>query len=122
MIRALRTGLRTAHLLAFAALYGGHVYGVAAGELDGAWVATLVTGAALMGVDLVREPVFLVQVRGTATLIKIGLLAAVQAVPSAALPLLTLAAVIGAISSHMPSRYRYWSLAHGRVVGSRDKG
>jgi hypothetical protein len=122
LIRALRTGLRTAHLLAFAALYGGHVYGVAAGDLDGAWVATLATGAALMGVDLVREPVFLVQLRGTATLVKIALLVAVQAAPSAALPLLTVAAVIGAVASHMPGRYRYWSLAHGRIVGSRDKG
>jgi len=102
VIRWLRTGLRTAHLLAFAALYGGHVYGV--DGPDGAWTATLVTGAALMAVDLVREPVFLVQVRGLATLVKIGLLVAVQAWPGAALALLTPAAVIGAVSSHMPGR------------------
>ncbi len=122
MIRALRTALRTAHLLAFGALYGGHIYGVPVGALEPAWVATLVTGAALMSLDLLREPIFLVQVRGWATLTKIALLVAVQAAPGAAITLLTLAAVIGAVSSHMPGRYRYWSPIYGRVVGSRDKG
>jgi hypothetical protein len=122
LIRALRTTLRTLHLLAFAALYGGHLYGVAAPDLESAWIATLLTGAALMGVDLVREPVFLVQLRGWATVVKIGLLVAVQAAPGAAVPLLTTAAVLGAVSSHMPGRYRYWSVLHGGVVGSPDKG
>ena len=35
--------------------------------------------------------------------------------------LLTVAAVIGAVSSHMPGRYRYYSLLYRRVVGSREK-
>ncbi len=121
-VRALRTALRTAHLLAFGALYGGYVYGVSAGALEPALGATLVSGALLMALDCLAEPVFLVQVRGLATLTKIGLLVAVQATPSVAVPLLTCAAIIGAVSSHMPGRFRYFSLVHGRAVGSREKG
>jgi len=121
-VRALRTALRTAHLLAFGALYGGHVYGVSAAALEPALGATLVSGALLMALDCIAEPVFLVQVRGLATITKIGLLVAVQATPAAGVPLLTCAAIIGAVSSHMPGRYRYFSLMHGRPVGSRDKG
>lgn len=121
-VRWWRTGLRTAHLIAFGALYGGHVYGIPSEELAPALVATVGTGAALMGLDVVRAPIWLVQVRGAATAVKIALVGLAGALPSAALPLLTLTAVIGAVSSHMPGRWRYHSLWHGRVVGPREKG
>ena len=119
--RALRTGLRTLHLIAFGALYGGHVYGVAADRLDPA-AATVATGGALMLLDAAVSPISLIQVRGLATFSKIALVVAASLRAELALVLLTLAAVIGAVSSHMPGRWRYHSVWHGRVVGSREKG
>jgi len=121
-IRWWRTGLRTAHLIAFGALYGGHVYGIPSEELSPALAATIGTGAALMGLDIVRAPIWLVQVRGAATAVKIALVGLAGAFPSSAVPLLTLTIAIGAVSSHMPGRWRYHSLWHGRVVGPREKG
>ncbi len=121
-LRLWRTLLRTAHLLAFGVLYGGHVHGIAAERLAAALTATVGTGTALMALEAVRAPVWLVQVRGVATLVKIGLVVLAQAQPAAAVPVLTLTIVIGAVSSHMPGRWRYHSLLHGRVVGPRDKG
>ena len=120
--RALRTTLRTLHLLAFGALYGGHVYGAPAEPLAQALIATVATGAALMLLDALREPVFLLQIRGLATLVKIALAALVPLAGALSVAVLTLAAVLGALSSHMPGRYRYYSVYHGRVVGSREKG
>jgi hypothetical protein len=120
--RALRTALRTAHLLAFGALYGGQVYGVDAERLAPALTLTAATGMALLLLDVVREPVTLVQVRGVASLVKIGLALAFAFAASQRLTLLTVAAVVGAASSHMPGRYRYYSLLHRRVVGSQEKG
>jgi len=55
-------------------------------------------------------------------LLKIGLVVLAQARPVLAVPLLTLTIAIGAVSSHMPGRWRYHSLLHGRVVGPREKG
>jgi hypothetical protein len=121
-VRTWRTLLRTAHLVAFGTLYGGHVYGVAETRLEGALIATVATGGAFMVFEIYRAPIWLVQVRGVATVAKIVLLAVAGAIPQVAVPLLTLVIAIGALSSHMPGRWRYHSLRHGRVVGPREKG
>lgn len=120
--RALRTGLRTAHIIAFGALYGGHVYSVAAERLEPALIATVATGAALMALELYRAPVWLVQVRGAATIAKLALVASVALLWEWRVALLTLVAVIGVVTSHMPGRYRYYSLFHGRSVTDWEKG
>jgi hypothetical protein len=120
--RALRTGLRTGHLLAFGALYGGQVFGVAPERLVPALAATVGTGLVLLLLDAVREPAAFVQLRGLAAFAKLSIVIAVSLSWSLATPLLTLAAVLGAVSSHMPGRYRYYSVFHGRVVGSQHKG
>jgi hypothetical protein len=121
-VRALRTTLRTAHLIAFAALYGGHVYGVTPDGLRPALLATLATGGALMGLEVYRAPVWLVQIRGLATFGKILLVASVALWWEARLALLTLVLVVGSVTSHMPSRWRYYSLVQGRTVGEEEKG
>ena len=121
-VRAWRMLLRTAHLVAFGALYGGHVYSIPETRLQGALIATVATGGALMAFEIYRAPIWLVQVRGVATMAKILLVAVAGAIPQLAVPLLTLVIAIGALSSHMPGRWRYHSLRHGRVVGPHEKG
>jgi hypothetical protein len=64
----------------------------------------------------------LVQVRGVATFLKLGALAAIGLTPDWTVALLTLALVIGSISSHMPGRWRYHSVLHGRVAGLTERG
>lgn len=121
-VRALRTTLRTLHLIAIAALYGGHVYGVASERLVPALVASVATGLAFMALEVLRAPVWLVQVRGAATLLKVALVASIPLVWDARVPILTAVIVIGAVTSHMPGRLRYHSLLHGRVVNPREPG
>lgn len=121
-IRALRTGLRTAHLLTFAALYGGHVYDVAPERLHGALAGTVLTGLVLAAIDVVRNPIWLVQVRGLATIAKVLLVALVPVCWAWRLWLLTATVIVGGVSSHMPGNYRYYSMLHRRVVGGQDRG
>ena len=85
-------------------------------------IATVATGGAFMGLEIYRAPVWLVQVRGLATLVKLALVVGVAAFWPLRVPLLTLALVIGAVTSHMPSRWRYYSLLHVRAVGPQEKG
>jgi hypothetical protein len=120
--RALRTSLRAVHVVAVAALYGGHVFAVEAERLVPAVVAAVATGAALMAFEIYRAPVWCVQVRGAATFAKIALVAGVGVFWSWRVPLLTIAMVVGVVTSHMPGRWRYRSLLDGRVVGSPEKG
>ncbi|MBI4515591.1 MAG: hypothetical protein HY699_07225 [Deltaproteobacteria bacterium] len=121
-VRAVRIALRTAHLLAFGALYGGHIYDVAPQRLSAALWATVATGAALMAVEMYRSPLWLMQVRGLAAMAKIVIVAAVAVNWELRVALLSAAVIIGGISSHMPGRLRYYSIAHGRVVGSQEAG
>lgn len=121
-VRVTRTTLRTAHLAAFGALYGGHVYGVEADRLLPALIATLASGGGLMALEIWRNPVWVMQIRGVATLVKIALVASVALAWDARVGLLTCAIVIGGVVSHMPSQYRYWSIVHRRVVGSDERG
>ena len=102
--RAWRTALRTAHLIAFGALYGGQVYGASAERLLPALVATVATGGALMGFEIYRSPLWLVQVRGVATLVKIALVAGTAAWGKMQVEIFTLAIGIGAVTAHMPGR------------------
>jgi hypothetical protein len=121
-LRACRTGLRTAHLLAVAVLYGGHVYGIEPERLVPALVATLASGAAFVALELYRTPLWLVQVRGVATLGKLGVLAAVPIFWEQRVALLTLVFVIGVVVSHMPGRWRSFSLLHRLPVGPEARG
>ena len=121
-MRSLRTGLRTAHVVAFAALYGGHVYGVAAERLLPALIATIATGGVFLALEVWSAPVWLVQIRGVAALVKIALVASVAVFWDWRILLLTLVMAIGVVTSHMPGRYRYYSLLHWREVGDGGKG
>jgi len=121
-VRGLRTTLRTTHLIASGILYGGHVYSVPAQRLWPALLATLVTGGAFVALEVFHAPIWLVQLRGVSALVKIALLAAVGICWSCRIWLLTAIMIIGGIASHMPARYRYYSVLHGRAVGGRESG
>ena len=120
--RPLRTSLRTLHLLAFGALYGGHVFAVDAERLEPALVAVVATGLAFMLFEVWRSPIWLVQLRGVATYLKLALLLLVGPFWDQRVAILSLVVVIGAVVSHMPGRYRYYSLLHRRVMRSGEKG
>jgi hypothetical protein len=121
-VRAIRIALRTAHIAAFATLYGGHWHGLEPERLRPALVATLVTGAVLVALEVYRTPAWPVQLRGLAALVKIVIVAIVASTGQARMALLTAALVIGAVSSHMPGRFRYYSLIHRRMVGDTERG
>ena len=121
-VRTLRTTLRTLHVIAVAALYGGHVYGASPGQLIPALGATVATGALFMALELYRTPVWLFQLRGVATLVKLALVASVAVAWDLRVPILTLVVAIGVVTSHMPGRLRYYSVLHGGEVGPREQG
>lgn len=121
-LRLLRTTLRTLHVLAAAALYGGHVHGVDAARLLPALAATVATGGGFVALEVWRFPPWLVQLRGVATLAKLVLLASVPLFWDQRVALLSLVLVIGVVTSHMPGWLRYRALLAGVPPGPEDKG
>jgi hypothetical protein len=115
-MRWVRMSLRTAHLIAMGLLVGGVAVGTPAGQMTLALWGTLLSGALFVALELYESWVFLVQVKGLAVLFKLVLLAGAVMFPGSALPLLIVAIVIGGFSSHMPGKYRYYSIFHGRAL------
>ena len=120
--RLLRTSLRTAHLIAFGAYYGAHVFDIAPERLGLALVAVALSGVLFVAFEIFSAPVWLVQVRGVATAVKIVLFVCIPLFWDQRVALLTLIVVIGSVVSHMPASLRYYSLAHGRMVDTDAKG
>ena len=120
--RAVRTSLRSLHLIAIAALYGGHVFDVDSERLLPALVAVIASGAAFMLFEVLRAPIWLVQLRGVGTYLKLALVGSVAVFWDQRVAILTLVIALGTVLSHMPGQYRYYSFLHRRVVKGGESG
>lgn len=103
-------------------LYGGHVYGVSAERLWPALLGVVASGGALVALEMYRMPAWIVQMRGVLPLVKTLIVAAVAVWWDARVWLLTVVVVIGSVGSHMPGKYRYYSIIHGRAIGEQESG
>ena len=121
--RGLRTALRTLHILAGGTLVGGLIFDQPEVVLS-PWVwGTVASGMLLLMIDLHASLAVLCEVRGLVVLLKLGLMAAVSVFWDARLPLLIVALVIGAVSSHMPGEYRHRVLfLRGYIVPDTRRG
>lgn len=121
--RTTRLILRTAHILTSGTLLGGVIFQQEWALLQPWWIGMVVTGLLLFLTDLHATAAVLLQVSGVVVIVKMLLVFAAGTYPSLALPLLLVALVIGAISSHMPGRYRHHYLLPGkRFVADERRG
>ena len=117
--RWVRIALRTAHLMSMAAYVGGSLFGVAPERLTTALVLTLATGVLFTLLEMFGTLAWLFELRGLMTLLKVGLLGLISVLPAANALLLLAAVAIGSVSSHMPARYRYFTLLTGTQARHR---
>lgn len=120
--RVLRTTLRTLHVLAISAYYGGHVFDVSAERLTPALIAAVTTGGLFALFEAWSNPVWVHQLRGVCTYVKILMLASILVFWEQRVWILTGIVVLGVVVAHAPSRFRYYSLLQSRVVDSHGKG
>lgn len=110
-----RTVLRAVHILCGGVLLGGYVFTVGATALHLWWFATVISGGLLLATDLHATCAALLEVRGLVVVAKLVLLLALPAAGEHATWLLAIVLLVGAISSHLPGRYRHM------VVFLRDR-
>ncbi|HEX7486573.1 MAG TPA: hypothetical protein VF332_10495 [Vicinamibacterales bacterium] len=114
--RAWNVGARTVHLAATGTLLGGHVFGVPADALlPWLWVA-IASGSVMLAVELYTSFDWLTQLGGLAVVLKLVVLAVIPFAWSARVPMLFLVVVIAGVGSHMPGKYRHYSLLYGRSM------
>ena len=115
--RAWNIGARTAHIAATGVLVGGHAFDVAASRLYPALWAAIATGAILIVLEAFSLRLrWATQGRGVMVLAKLALLLVIPLAWRARLPILFVVIVLASVGSHMPARYRYYSLVDRRVL------
>ena len=115
-IRALDIIFRTAHVAVTSLLFGGAVFHVFPLELIAWDYAALGTGSALIILAIVHSRHWPYQVRGILVVLHVGLLGLVHFLPGMKTPLLTAILVVGMVGSHLPKKYRHWSILHRQVM------
>ncbi len=105
--RTIRISFRALHILAAGVLLGGHIFNQPISILEPWLWATVITGTIILLTDLHSSLAILFEVRGFAILIKITLLLLIPVFWEQRVTLLICVLLIGAISSHLPKRYRH---------------
>ena len=120
--RLLKVSLRAAHVLCAGVFAATYVLDEPTAR-DAWLVATVASGGAILAADLYQSAAFLLQTRGLVLLAKLVVVAALPHSGSAA-PWLVSALVVGSVlSSHAPSRVRYFVwVGRGRVKGDESRG
>jgi hypothetical protein len=112
--RALNVTSRTIHLAAISVLVGGHVFAAPVARLEPwLWVA-IASGAALIAIEVYPTFDWLAQGSGLFVLAKLALLAIVPFAWSWRVPILFGVVALAGVGSHMPGRYRHYSLIYRR--------
>ena len=115
-----KISLRTLHLLAVAGVGGGILFGVDKDLWIGYWWLALASGTLMTLMDMVANPVWIVQVRGMVIVLKLVLLALLGLIPGWDSYLLAIIIILSAVISHAPGKLRYYSLYHRRVINSAN--
>jgi hypothetical protein len=114
--RAWNVGARTVHLGATGVLVGGHFFGVPADTLLPWLYAAIASGAVMFAVELYSSFDWLIELGGLAVVLKLALLSAIPFAWSARVPMLFVVVAVAGIGSHMPGKYRHYSLRYRRVM------
>ena len=120
--RWVKISLRTLHLLSIAGVGGGILFGLEKELWDSYWWLAIVSGGLMMLMDMVANPVWILQLRGVAIMMKLLLLLLLLDYPQWGSFILVLIIVMSGVISHAPGKLRYYSLYHRRVIASENDG
>ena len=107
---------RTAHIAAMAILLGGHAFDVSPDRLAASLWCTVGTGGVLGAIEAGPRWVWFHQGRGLMTLGKLVLVGAVPWFWEHRFFILLVVVVIASVGSHMPARFRYYSVLRREVI------
>ena len=113
-----KISLRTLHLLGVAGVGGGVLFALEKPLWATYWWLALASGVLLMLIDVISNPVWVVQIRGLVIFVKMIFLVFLGVNAAWDPYLLVTVIVISAVVSHAPAQVRYYSLYHLRVVES----
>ena len=118
---AMRISSRALHIMTTGVLLGGHIFHQPVSVLEPwLWIAIL-SGLTILLTDIYSSFAVLFEIRGLVVLLKIALLCLIPFFWEQRIFILVLILFIGAISSHMPKRYRHKLLFFESVIISDQR-
>jgi hypothetical protein len=114
--RGINIALRTAHIMTFGILLGGHAFDVPAHRLILFLYLTIASGASMILLELYSSCRWIYLGKGVTVILKVALVIAAGVWWEDRVVLLLLVVLIGSVGSHMSARFRYYSFLHGRVI------
>jgi len=111
--RAWNIAFRTLHLVFISILVGGHAFGAPVDQLRPLLYGAIVTGGGMAFIDGYPTLEFLHLGWGVMLLTKLALLCLVPFMWPHRLPILIAVIIIGSVGSHMPRKFRHYSIIYG---------
>lgn len=119
--RACNIALRTAHIAVTGMLLGGHFFAIAAERLLPLLYVAILTGAALGIAEIYPNWRSVFEVRSLVIAAKLVLLCLIRLLWDYRVGILLIVLVVASASSHMPRRFRHYSvLEHQQTEAMRD--
>lgn len=115
-----KISLRTLHLLAVSGVGGGVFFALDKSSWIDFWWLAIASGGLIMLMDIISNPIWIVQIRGLVIFLKLVLLAFLGSYPEWDSFLLSIIIIISAIISHAPGKLRYYSIYHRKVITSNS--
>jgi hypothetical protein len=120
--RLCKVALRTAHLMAISVLVGGHAFSAPVSILRPLLYAAIATGLGMIFFEAYPSLHFIFEGWGLLLFGKLALLCWIPFAWKQRFPILLAVVALASIGSHMPARFRHYSLLYGRVIkGAVDR-
>ena len=118
--RLSKTGVRALHILGIAGSAGGILYGVERELWLNWWVLAMVTGVILMTLEISRSKLWLIQLKGVLTLVKLMLLTSFFIIPQHKPMLFITVLLMSVFIAHGPAGLRHYSIWHRRRIDEKQ--
>ena len=117
--RLSKTGVRALHILGIAGSAGGILYGVERELWLNWWILAMVTGVTMMALEISRSTLWLIQLKGVLTIVKLGLLSSFFIIPQHKPALFITVLLMSVVIAHGPAGLRHYSIWHRRRIDEK---
>lgn len=120
ILRWSNIAVRTLHIVSAGAVFGGILQRASYSDMRGWFLTVILTGLTLLLLEWLHDLHWPHRGKGLLVLCHIIAAAASAFLPFFQVALLWTSLVVGSVGSHMPRRYRHWSILYGPEQRSED--